>query len=155
MSNPLLLIRIASSPTGNCLNIVFAEAEYDRKLFLQLIRCSVCGDTRSRLIWDKFSQMFRIFRFHPQSEQMVFFTPVSCAREVGMVIPTCLFLYHVENNHPLGHRVTQQGGNQRTDVETLRPTVPLQWVNCDRDNCRAARVASGREEQHAVAVGEK
>lgn len=27
MYNPLLLIRIVSSPTENCLNIVFAEAE--------------------------------------------------------------------------------------------------------------------------------
>lgn len=32
MSNPLLLIRIEASPTENCLNIAFAEAEYDGKL---------------------------------------------------------------------------------------------------------------------------
>lgn len=65
MSNPLLLIRIESSPTENCLNIAFAEAEYDRKLVFQLIRCSVCRDTPAMLIWGELPQMFGIFRFHP------------------------------------------------------------------------------------------
>lgn len=65
MSNPLLLIRIVASPTENCLNVVFVEAEYDRKLLFLLIRCRVCWDTPPMLIWGRFSQMFGIFRFHP------------------------------------------------------------------------------------------
>lgn len=73
MSNPLLLIRIESSPTENCLNIAFAEAEYDGKL-VQLIRCRVCRDTPAMLIRGEFPQMFGIFRFHLQSDW--FFLPL-------------------------------------------------------------------------------
>lgn len=126
MSNPLLLIRIKSSPTENCLNIVFTEAEYDRKLFFQLIRCCVCRDTLVRLIWDELSQMFGIFRFHPWSEWWTdgfsasfFLFCEGWGRAPPAVISPRLFLNHTENNHPLGHWVNQQGGNQTTDLRKL------------------------------------
>lgn len=125
MSNPLLLIRIVSSPTENCLNIVFAKAEYDRKLFFQLIKCSVCRDTLVTLIWDEFSQMFGIFRFHPWSEWWTDgFSATICegwGRAPPAVISPRLFLNHTENNHQLGHWVYQRGGNHTTDMRKLLP----------------------------------
>lgn len=134
MSNPLLLIGIVSSPTENCLNIVSAEAECDRKLFFQPIRRSVCGDTPAILIWDEVSQMFGIFRFHPWSWMTnrwlfcIFFffffrkglgTSVSRGHSATLV-----FESQKKNNHPLGRWVRQQGGNQTTDMGKLLPWRP-------------------------------
>lgn len=126
MCNPLLLIRILSSPSENCLNIVFAEAEYDRKLFFQLIRYSVCRDTLVTLIWDEFSQMFGIFRFHPWSEWWTDGFSESFLWRVGASASLLRSFHHVcfwitEKNHPLGHWVYKQGGNHTADMRKLLP----------------------------------
>lgn len=145
MFNPLLLIRIVSSSTENCLNIVFAEAEYDGKLFSQLIRCSICRDTLVMLIWDEFSQMFGIFRFHPWSEWWTdgFSTSFVKGRNERLLRSFCLACFSITQ------KIITRSATECTSRGVIRQQT---CVNCYCGDCVAIQVASTREENHTISV---